>query len=175
MSLDCFREILDIVYIAKKLHETNKYELVTNSFFDTLDYEEYYENMYSLFANLFEYYNCWYYEYKNVELHIFSDPVIVDFFILAGKYGKQHNISDENNTYIQAAISVTHENLNFSYCLDWMLMGHIEPKRQYHSRLGVFISQDDCVDLACLAYGLIEIHEWFANMCVELSNLLDDD
>jgi len=51
-------------------------------------------------------------------------------------------------------------------------MWHTEPKRPFHSRLGLFLSQEDYVDLGRLAYGLIEIYEWFANMCVELSNLL---
>ena len=55
MAVDGFNEILNTVYIAKKLHGMGKYELVTDSFFDSLDYDVYFENMCTLIPNLFEY------------------------------------------------------------------------------------------------------------------------
>ena len=64
--------------------------------------------------------------------------------------------------------------LDFSYCVDWRLMGHTEPKRKHHSRLAVFIYQDDWVDLGCLAYALIEIYEWFSDACVNLREILNN-
>ena len=153
-----------------------KYELVTESFYDLLDYDMYYENMYSLVGNLFEHGYCRYYENRGFELHILSDKVIVDYFILAGKYGKRNNIPDSENPYIIAAEQETCENLNFNHCLDWRLMGHTEPKRPFHSRLGLFISQDcGCLDLGFLADRLIEIYEWFADKCAELNDILRDD
>ena len=55
-------------------------------------------------------------------------------------------------------------------------MGHTNPKRPFHSRLGLFISQEcGCLDLGVLAYRLIEIYEWFADKCVELCNILHED
>ena len=62
--------------------------------------------------------------------------------------------------------------LNFSYCLDWRFMVHTEPKRPFHSRIGVFIYQDDYVDLGWLAYGLVEIYEWFSDACMQLRDIL---
>ena len=125
-------------------------------------------------TSIFEHHDCRYYERHYIELHILSDPVIVDFYILAGKYGKRNNIHDMDNPYINAAEWEVNNNLNFSYCLDWKLMGHTEPKRPFHSRIGLIISQEDYVDLDILASRLIEIYEWFADKCVELCNILDD-
>ena len=176
MAVDGFNEIFNVVYIAKKLYDMGKYELVTESFFDSLDYDVYYENMYGLISNLYEYHHCRYYENRYLELHILSDPIIVDFYVLAGKYGKHNGISSTNNPYIIAAEQETHNNLNISHCLDWKLMGYTEPKRPFHSRLGLFISQEcGCLDLGCLAYRLVELYEWFADKCAELSNILHDD
>ena len=175
MAVDGFNEIFNVIYIAKKLFDTGRYELVTESFFDVVEYDSYYHNMYELLANIFEHHHCNYYENHGVDLHILSDKVIVDFFVLAGKYGRRNNIPDAENPYIKAAHEEVSGNLNISHELDWKLMGHTEPKRPFHSRLGLFISYEcGCLDLGVLAYRLIEIYEWFADMCVELSNLLDD-
>ena len=174
MAIEGFNEILNIVYIAKKLHELGRYELVKRNFYDSLSQDAYYENMYSLISELFEYHYCRYYEDKNLELHVISDPVITDFYVLAGGYGKLRNIPDEDNPYIEAVEKTVHDKLNFSYCLDWMVMGHPNPKRPYHSRIGLFISQDDWVDLGLLAYRLIEIYEWYFDKRLELRHIMDD-
>ena len=176
MAVDGFNEIFNVVDIAKKLHDMGKYELVTESFYDVLDIDVYYENMYSLMQNLFGYYNCRYCEERGFELHILSDTVIVDFYVLAGKYGRRNNIPNIENPYLKAADKEVNDNLNISHCLGWKLMGHTDPKRPFHSRLGLFISQEcGCLDMGCLAYSLIEIYEWFADKCVELCNILHED
>ena len=173
MTVDGFNEIFNVIYIAKKLYDMGRYELVTESFFDVVEYDTYYDGMYELMANIFEYHDCRFYESRGIDLHILSDKVIVDFFILAGKYGKRNNIPDEDNPYIEAAQEEVGENLNISHELEWKLMGHTEPKRPFHSRLGLFISYEcGCLELGVLAYRLIEIYEWFADKCVELCNLL---
>ena len=153
-----------------------KYELVMESFFDALDYDVYYENMYALMGNIFEYGECQYSECRGVDLYILSDKVIEDFYILMGKYGKRNNIHDTDNPYIKAAHEEIRNNLDISHELDWMLMGHTEPKRRYHSRLGLFISYEcGCLDLGVLTYRLIELYEWFSDQCIELCNILHED
>ncbi len=174
MTVDGFNEIFNTVYIAKKLFDLGKYDLVKSNFFDEVDYDSYYENMYGLIPNLFEHHSLRYYEHRDFELHILSDPVIVDFYKLAGQYGKRNNISDTSNSYIKEAEQIIRRELNFSYCLDWKLEGHTEPQRPYHSRIGLLIYHDDYVDLACLVDGLIEIYEWFSDTCTRLRDLLDD-
>ena len=174
MAIDAFDELFNVVYIAKKLHDMGKYKLVTGSFFDFLEYDVYYENMYGLIENLFDHHYSTYYENRCLELHILSDPVIVDFYVLAGKYGRRNNISDTDNPFIKAAEQEVRDNLNYNHCLDWMLMRYTEPKRPFHSRLGLFISQDcGCLDLGVLAYRLIEIYEWFEDKCAELRAVED--
>ena len=173
MAVDGFEELFNTVYIAKKLHDIGRYDLVTENFSDTLDYDMYYANMYSLIQNLFEHHSCRRYDERGFEIHILSDPVIVDFYVLAGKYGKRSGIPDEENPYIVAAEQEAHENLFFSYCLNWKLMGHTEPKRPYHSRLGLIIYYDDEVNPGVLAYNLIELHEWFGEKCGELRAIED--
>ncbi len=174
MEIEGLDEILNTVYIAKKLYDMDRYYLVKENFFDYLCYETYYESMYGLIPSLFEHCEIKYYEDRNLELLVLSDPVIVEFYKLAGEYGKRNNIPDHENLYISEAERQVRLQLDFSYCLDWKLMGYTEPKRKFHSRLGLFISQDDWVDLGCLAYGLIEIYEWFSDSCVDLKKILYD-
>lgn len=174
MSVEGFDEIFNTVYIAKKLYDMDRYELVKDSFYDEISFDTYYESMLCLLENLFEYHRCRYSERNCYELHIMSDPVIEEFYKLASEYGKRNNIPDENNYYINEAEQQVRIQLDFSYCVDWRLMGHTEPKRKYHSRLAVFIYQDDWVDLGCLAYALIEIYEWFSDTCVSLQEILNN-
>jgi hypothetical protein len=172
MAIEGFSEIVSIVYIAKRLFDMGRYELVENSFFSAIDYDVYYENMYSLIGNIFEKHNCICSERRYAEYHILSDPVIADFYILAGEYGRHNGIPDEANPYILAAKQQARLQLNFSYCLDWSLVGHTKPRRKFHSRLRLEIPQDDYVDLGTLAHRLIELYDWFSKKCAELNNLL---
>lgn len=173
MSVEGFDEIFNTVYIAKKLYDMGKYELVKSCFYDEVSFDGYYESMFYLIDNIFEHHYCRYSDRNGFELHIMSDPVIEEFYKLAGEYGKRNNIANENNYYINEAKQQARIQLDFSYCVDWKLVGHTEPKRKYHSRLAVFLYQDDWVDLGCLAYGLIEIYEWFSDTCVKLRELLN--
>lgn len=145
---------------------------MTENFYDEICLDAYFENMYRLIPELFEYSYSRYSEYRGIEFVVLSDPVIVDFYTLAGEYGRKHNIPDETNPYISEAEEQARSHLGFSYCLDWRLKGHTEPKRPFHSRLALFIYQDDWVDLGCLAYGLIELYEWFSDSCAQLRKIL---
>ena len=175
MAIDNFTEIFNMIYIAKKLHTMGKYNLIESNLYDALEYDVYFEGMYNLMGNLFEYHYCRYSESRGIELHVISDPVIVDFYTLAGEYGKRNGIPDDMNPYIKSAVKQAENYLNFSYCLDWILEGHTEPNRPFHSRLGLLISQDDYVDLGCLCYSLIEMYDWLSQHCVKLQTLLYDD
>lgn len=170
--IEGFDEIFNTVYIAKKLYDMGKYDLVEECFFDAVDFDAYYEDMYLLMGKLFGCYDSRYYERHNMEMHVMSDPVIADFYVLAGEYGEKHKIPEENNPYFSEAQQQVQDQLNFSYCVGWRLMGHTEPERSFHSRLAVFIYLDDWVDMGCLVYGLIEIYEWFSDACMRLRNLL---
>ena len=175
MAIEGACEIFNTVYIAKKLYDMGKYGLVKSGFSDTLAYDYYYENMFGLIENIFERHYIRYSEMNCIEIHVVSDKVIVDFYLLAGRYGRRNGVSEAENPYIKAARQEVSNNLSISHCLDWKLMGHTEPKRKFHSRIGLFISHEcDCLDLGVLAFRLIEIHEWFADKCVELCNILDD-
>ena len=46
MVIDGFDEILNTLYIAKRLYDMGRYEVVEANFFDIVDYDVYYENMY---------------------------------------------------------------------------------------------------------------------------------
>ena len=117
MVADGFNEFFNTIYIAKKLYDMGKYELVTKSFFDKIELDVYYANMYELIQNLFEHSDCRYYKSQDIDLRILSDPVIVDFYVLAGKYGKRNKIPDDNNSYIKSAQKETNELLDISHYL----------------------------------------------------------
>lgn len=175
MAIEGFDEMLTTIYIAKQLYDMGKYRLAEASFSDTLHYDFYYENMYGLIENLFEHHYCRYFENRYMELHVLSDPVMVDFYTLAGEYGRRNGVPDEANPYIKAAEQQARKHFNFSYCLDWMLIGHTKPRRPFHSRLGLFIYQDDYVDFGLLAYQLIELYGWFSDQRAILNGLLADN
>ena len=172
MEIEGFAEIFNTIYIAKKLYDMDKYDLVERNFYDVPCLDAYYESMYALIPDLFEYCYGRYSERRGFELVVLSAPVIVDFYTLAGEYGRKHKVSDDANPYISEAEEQVRRWLDFSYCLDWKLEGHTEPKRPFHSRLALFLYQDDWVDVGCLAYGLIEIYEWFSDACVRLRDAL---
>lgn len=175
MAIEGFEEIFNTIYIAKKLYDLGKYELAKNSFYDVIEYETYYENMFYLLENLFEYQYSHFSDRRAIELRVMSDQVIVDFYLLAGEYGKRHQIADERNHYILEAQEIIDRNLNCTYSVECRVMWYTEPKRKYHSRLGLFIYQDDWVDLGGLAYALIEVYEWFSDKCNDLRKLLSDE
>jgi len=169
VGIDGFDEIMNMISIAKMLNDMGRYHLVTDSFVDDIDYDNYYEGMYVLIGNIFDYSSCNYYEHRNFELHVLSDAVIVNFYLLAGEYGKLHKIPNGNNPYIESALKEVRNQLNISHCMDWHLAGHTEPKRPFHSRLGIVISHDcGCCDIGVIAYRLLQLLDWFENECCEL-------
>jgi len=170
MEIDGFEEIMHIICVAKKLYDSGRYDIAAKSLSNDLDYDNYYYGMYELMENIFEYSDYKHFEHRNLELHVLSDPVIVDFYVMAGNYGKLNGFSDIENPYIKEAEAELGRRLNISHCMDWMLMCHTEPKRPYHSRIGLIISNDcGCTDFGVIAYKLIEIYEWFKRQCEELS------
>lgn len=169
MDIDGLDEITFMIYVAKKLYDMGKYDLVVKSIFDELEYDNYYQGMYNLIDNTFEYSSSRYDENKVCEIHVLSDPVIVDFYTLAGKYGRINGIPDNENPYIKKAREKADTSFNISHCMDWILMGHTEPTRKYHSRIGIIISHEcGCCDIGVVALRLIEIHTWFKDQCGEL-------
>jgi hypothetical protein len=175
MAIDGFGNVTNMLYIAKRLYDIGRYELIERNFFDELHYDAYYENLYGLIEEVFEYHHCNYSESQYRELHVFSGPVIVDFYTLSGEYGQRNNIPESLNPYIMEAERQARCHFNFSYCLDWILTGYTKPKRKFHSRLGLLIYQDDYVDLSQLAYGLVELYSWFSDQCAVLKNILREE
>lgn len=175
MAIEGFEEIFNTVYIAKKLYDIGKYDLVKVCFYDTIEYDTYYENMFCLLENLFEYQYSHFSDRRAIELRVMSDHVFVDFYLLAGEYGKRHHVADENNFYIKEAEKMINDNLNCTYSVECKMMWYTDPKRKSRTRLGVFIYQDDWVDLGGLAYALIEVYEWFSDKCTDLRKLLFDE
>ncbi|MCM1060830.1 MAG: hypothetical protein NC452_11115 [Eubacterium sp.] len=172
MAIEGFDEIYNTVCIAKKLFDLEKYDLVKDSFYDTIDSDTYYENMFNLLENMFENQYIQFSDRRAIELRIMYDPVFTDFYQLAGEYGKRHHIADENNSYIKEAEKVINYNLNYTYSVECKMKWYTDPKRKHRTRLGVFIYQDDWVDFAGLVYALLEVYEWFSYKCNDLKKLL---
>lgn len=145
-----------------------KYELVTESVFDGIDLGMYYENMVGLISNLFTYYGGRYFENRCVELHVLSDPVIVDCYKLTGEYGRRHKIPDKDNSYIKAAEQEVHGQLNFCYGIGWKVLGYTRTRKTARqSRLIVYSCSCDCGCHDHLAYGLIQLYKWFSDKVIE--------
>lgn len=173
MEIEGFYDVINIIYIAKVLYNMNKYHLVENCLSDELHYENYYEDMYTLVPEIFNYYESDYYEKRGFELSIYSSKEMEDFYILAGKYGKLKGLEDSNNPYIISAENEARNNLSFSYSLSWMIAVHTEPKRPFHSRLALMSYDDDYVDYGQMALGLINLQDFYERSCIELHYLLE--
>ncbi|MBD5114611.1 MAG: hypothetical protein HDT46_05315 [Ruminococcaceae bacterium] len=175
MAIEGFEEIFNTIYIAKKLYDIGKYDLVKGCFYDTIECDTYYENMFYLLENLFEHQYCHFSDRRAIELRVISDQVIANFYLLAGEHGERHNIADENNFYIKEAEKIINDNLNYTYSVECKIMWYTDPKRKHRTRLGMFIYQDDWFDYGGLVYALIEVYEWFSNRCADLRKLLSDE
>ena len=179
--MDCLKYVIFLVYLVKQLNDIGKLELI-ESLLDSpiiydkeLDFDIYYDAVFTAIDNIFEYSTRRYYENNCFELTVLSDKVMVDYYILAGEFGKQRGISDKENPYIIDAMREAERHFKFSYDLSWLIYGYTEPKRPFHSRLAIIIYDGGDIDMIGVAIGVAAMYKFFQDKCSELRGLLSKE
>lgn len=174
-----FEEFMNIVYLLKLLYEVDRqlFERTVDLECLKLDageyyFDDFYETAYEICGSLFEYTRGDYYDRHGISITVFSDPLIEQYFCLAGEYGKANGISEARNPYFEKANEEMRRNFDFSYSMDWVLKGHTEPKRPYQSRFALFIDEYEYVDICGVAVGLLRMYRYFIEGVQELKELL---
>jgi len=174
-----FEEFMNIVYLLKLLYEVDRqlFERTVDLECLKLDageyyFDDFYETAYEICGSLFEYTRGDYYDRHGISITVFSDPLIEEYFRLAGEYGKANGIAEAENPFFQAANEEMRRNFNFSYSLDWILKGYAEPKRPHQSRFALLSYEDGYVDICGVAVGLLRIYQFFKETIQELKELL---
>ena len=139
---------------------------------DDYYFDTQYEMALEISDRLFRYTDCLYSERRGICINVYSDPLVEEYFRLAGEYGEANGVSEEENPYFQMAENEMRKNFNFSYSLDWELRGYAKPKREYQSRLVLIAYIDEYVDVYGVAIGLLRIYRFFQEKVQELNEKL---
>lgn len=174
-----FEEFMNNVYLLKLLYEVDRqlFERTVDLEFLKLDAGEYYYDIFceiccEISDSLFGYTRSDYYDQHGISITVFSDPLMEEYFCLAGEYGKTNGIPEARNPYFEKANEEMRRNFDFSYSMDWVLKGHTEPKRPYQSRFALFIDEYEYVDICGVAVGLLQMYQFFRETVQELKELL---
>lgn len=175
-----FEEFINIVYLLKLLYEVDRQIFECTVDLEALKlnageyyFDDFYETAYEICGSLFEYTRGDYYDRRGISITVFSDPLIEEYFRLAGEYGKAKGIAEAENPYFAQADEEMRRNFNFSYSMDWILKGYAEPKRPYQSRFALLIYEDGYVDICGVAVGLLRMYRFFKENVQELTELLN--
>ena len=106
-----FEELMNIIYLLKLL-----YEVEPDIFRETVNlgdlhfasddgyyYDSIYETALEISDSLFAYVRNEFYDRRGINITVFSDPLIEEYFRLAGEYGKANGMAEAENPFFQAA------------------------------------------------------------------------
>lgn len=168
MEIEGFSEILDIITLAKELHDIGRYDIVKEHFFNTLCYDSWMENMYGTISSVFSRFYSNYSDYSEEEIMIFEDDVISDYFTYAWEFGKKTNTPYDKNPYVIEAKNKADRSLSFCYSTGWKLLGYTKTKKTAkQSKLIVYVGMCSCDCHTHLAYGLVQLYKWFSDKVAE--------
>jgi hypothetical protein len=160
VEIEGFSEIVGIIGIAKFLHDIGRFDIVKERFIDTLSYDTWTEDMWEVITSVFSGFCGSYNDEK--EIMIFSDDVITGYFIHAWEYGKKTNTPPDKNEYILEAENEASQCLDFTYNMDWKLLGYAKSKRAARkSKLVIYACASEFCEHEDLAYGLVHLYKWF--------------
>lgn len=176
--MNYFKDAIHIVYMVKQLKGLGKFNVIEYMQKYTLaeqgdtDFDTCYEAALSVIEGLFEYSKTKCNDDEFIETTILSDKVIVDYYLLAGEYGKCNGFTNENNPYFKSAEQEAASWFYFSYSLGWLLKGYTEPNRPFKSKLVILTYIDGEVDIIGVAIGIVGMYQFFRKKCDELRELL---
>ena len=160
VEIEGLTEIMSIIGIAKLLHDIGRFDIVKKQFVDVLSYDTWTEDMWGVITSVFSGFNSGCNDEK--EILIITDDLITDYFIHAWEYGKNTNTPPDKNPYVIEAENEARQYLNFTYNMDWKLLGYTKSKRAAgKSKLVIYACAEEFCEYDCLAYGLVYLYKWF--------------
>jgi hypothetical protein len=160
VEIEGFNEIVGIMGIAKFLHDIGRFDIVQERFIDSLCYDTWTEDMWEVITSVFSGF-CGSHN-DETEIMIFTDDVITGYYIYAWEYGKKTNTPPGKNQYVIEAEKEARQCLNFTYNMDWKLLGYTKSKRAARkSKLIIYTCAEEFCEYDCLAYGLVHLYKWF--------------
>lgn len=168
MEIEGFSEIISMITLAKELHDIDRDDIVQDQFFDVLSWDSYYENILGAISSVFSGFYSDYNDESEEECLIFRDECISEYYEMAWKYGRSHNVSHDKNPYVIEADNEVSRQLNYCYSMGWRLLGYTRTKKTARqSKLIVYIGNCGCDCHGHLAYGLIQLYKWFSDKVME--------
>jgi len=167
MEIEGFNEIMDVIRLAKVLHNFGRFDIVKNQFFDIVTYDSWLVNMWAAISSIFSGFHDNYDEDNDTEILIFTDDVISNYYIYAWEYGKKTRTPPDKNPYVKEAENEASQYLNFTFNMSGKLLGYTKSKRAARkSRLILNISHDEFCEHDYLAFGLVYLYKWFRDKCI---------
>jgi hypothetical protein len=168
VEIEGFGEALEIIGLAKELHDTGRRDIIESRFCDTLCGDSWLENVYGTIESVFSEFLNSYDDNDETEAMVFSDGVISDYYRLAAEYGRSRNIPYEKNPFVIEAEREARRLLGFCCSMDFKLLGYTKtPRTAKRSKLIVFAGVCACDCQTGLAYGLLRLRRWFSDKVAE--------
>jgi len=175
-EIEGFDSIISTLTLAKELHDIDRFDIVQEQFFDTLHYDSYYENIFSVIQSVFSGFHSTYDDDDDdAECMIFTDDYISQYYEIAWEYGHSHNVRHDENPYVIEANSEAERWLTGCYSTGWSLLGYTKTKKTAkQSKLIVYIGNCTCNCHEGIARGLIKLYQFFSSKCAEFDNRITE-
>jgi len=174
--IDEFEPVMAQITLLKELHDIGRHD-IANSFSDELSYDSYYENMLNLIELTFSRYYGTFDEDEDMEISIFGDDVISNYFDYAWQYGKLHRVPYNQNPLLTKAENAARRFFDASHCVGWKLLGYTKTKKMARQSKLIVLQYTGCGcnALEHITFGLVRMYSWFADKCAEFEALLETE
>jgi hypothetical protein len=172
VEIEGFNAIIDIIGLAKLLHDIGRFDIVKEHFMDTLSFDFWLDDMWGAISSIFSGFSCTCDDDEDYETEtiIFTDDVITDYFIHAWEYGRKTRTPPDKNQYVTEAQYQAHYYLNFTFNMDWKLLGYTKSRRAARkSKLIIYACAQEFCEHDYLAYGLVHLYKWFKDKCASFT------
>jgi len=167
-EIEGFDSIINILTLAKELHDIDRFDIVQEHFFNTLAYDSYYENIFGALQSIFSGFYSTYDDDDEVECMIFTDDCISRYYEIAWEYGRNHNVRHDENPYVIEAKNEAQRWLTGCFSTAWRLLGYTKTRKTAkQSKLIVYVGNCTCDCHGNLALGLIQLYQFFTEKCAE--------
>ena len=173
MEIEGFSEVVGIIALAKGLHDAGRCDVVEKHFYDVINYEAWFENIYGTISSVFSgFSNSCGDDDDETEVMVFTDDVISDYFTYAWEFGVKTNTPYDKNPYVKEAKNEADRLLSFCFSMGWKLLGYTKTRKaSRQSKLIVYVGTCQCDCHTNLAYGLVLLYRWFKDKVANLRKL----
>lgn len=167
MDID-FSDALHVVYLAKLLDDIGESHIIESYIDYGLDYDTIHMISFAVLELLFEVSANKFIDEEEYEMFSLSNMYLVDYYRLATKYGEIKGLKDSNNPYYVEAEEEARMWFNFSYSLGCRIFIHPKSRRPHKTRMEIYISTQEYVDMCGVAIGVAAMFGFFKDKCEEI-------